>query len=64
MRREDLREATRKKAEKNTHKLEKRLSRGEKKNAKRMATVASVYNIERFSRTPEEVIGELASINV
>src|SRR5438094_5029194 len=36
MRREDLREATKKKAEKTKHKLLNRLSRGEKRNAKRM----------------------------
>jgi hypothetical protein len=61
MRREDLREATRKKAESTQHKLNKRMSRGEKSNAKRMATVASVYNIDLFIRTPEQIIGELKS---
>lgn len=59
MRREDLREATRKKAENTKHKLQKRQSRGEKANAKRMATVASVYNIDRFIRTPEQIVGEI-----
>lgn len=61
MRREDLREATRKKADATTHKLKKRLSRGEKSHAKRMATVASVYSIEKFTRTPEEIIGEFSA---
>jgi len=51
MRREDLREATRKRAEKSQHKLNKRKSRGEKANSKRMATVASVYGIETFIRS-------------
>jgi hypothetical protein len=60
MRKEDLREATRKKAETRTHKLDKRLSKGEKKNAKRMATVAAVYTIAPFARTPEEIVASLA----
>jgi hypothetical protein len=59
MRQEDLREATRKKAEKTKHKLQKRQSKGEKANAKRMATVASGYNIDRFVRTPEQIVGEM-----
>jgi vacuolar-type H+-ATPase subunit H len=63
MRKEDLREATRKKAETTQHKLNKRRSRGEKANAKRMATVASVYSIDKFIRTPEQIIGELTSTN-
>ena len=59
MRREDLREATRKKAENTKHKLQKRQSKGEKANAKRMATVASVYNIDRFIRKPEQIVEEM-----
>lgn len=55
MRPEDLREATKKRAETAAPKLKKRLSRGEKRNAKRMAQVASVYNIDRNVRTPEQV---------
>ena len=43
MRHEGLREATRKAAESARHKLERRLSKGEKKDRKRMATVASRY---------------------
>jgi len=35
-----------------------RLSKGEKKNAKRMATVAAVYTIAPFVRTAEELVGE------
>lgn len=56
MRHEDLREPTRRKAESREHKLEKRLSRGEKRHAKRMATVAAVYTIAPYVRRPEEVI--------
>lgn len=63
MRRQDLREATRKKAERGRHKLRKRLSKGEKRNAKRMATVASVYRIAPFVRRPEEVAGSLAPVH-
>ena len=42
MRREDLREATRKAAEREQHKLKTRLSQGEKRHRQRMATVATV----------------------
>ena len=62
MRREDLREATRKAALSKPHKLSKRLSKGEKRNAKRMATVAVTYTIEPHVRTPEEVIRSMAPI--
>jgi hypothetical protein len=65
MKKEDLKEATRKKSEqKASHKLNKRRSKGEKSNRKRMATVASVYNIDRFFRKPEDIIDELFSIKV
>ena len=60
MRREDLRPATQKAAEQRRHKLSKRLSPGEKRNAKRMATVAAVYTVAPFVRTPAEVAGTLA----
>jgi len=55
MRKEDLREATKKRTEKE-RKLKKRLSRGEKKNAKRMAQVASVYSIQRHDRSAEDIV--------
>jgi hypothetical protein len=61
MRMEDLREQTRKSAAARTHKMATRLSKGEKKNAKRMATVAAVYTIMPFARRPEELIGESSS---
>lgn len=58
-----LREATRKAAERSKHKLDKRLSRGEKRNRKRMATVAAVYTIAPFVRTPEEIACTMAPIS-
>ena len=59
MRRADLREATRKAAAERTHKLQKRLSRGEKRNCKRMAQVAAVFTIAAFIRKPEDIVTEL-----
>jgi hypothetical protein len=58
MHEKDLREQTRKAAEKRKQKMGKRLSTGEKKNAKRMATVATVYTTEPFVRDPEDLIAE------
>jgi len=55
---QDLKEQTRKAAQNRKQKMEKRLSKGEKKSAKRMATVAAVYNTDRFERTAEDVIAE------
>lgn len=63
MRREDLREATRKKAETTEHKFQTRLSKGEKRNSKRMATVAAVYTIAPHVRKPEDVIRTFAPHN-
>ncbi len=51
-----LREATRKASEKQAHKQHTRLSPGEKKNRKRMATVVSVYEVEPYPRTAEQVL--------
>lgn len=64
MHKDDLRPATQKKAAATDKKLETRLSPGEKRNSKRMATVASVYNIDRFVRSPEDFRNELASIKI
>jgi len=61
VRKQDLRDQTKTSAEKSSKKLDKRMSKGEKKNRKRMATVASVYSIERYVRTPESIICELSS---
>lgn len=57
MRKEDLRPATRKAAEQEVHTTGARLQPGEKRNRKRMATVAAVYNIEAHERTAEEIMG-------
>ncbi len=59
MRTEDLREATRRAAAERTHKLTKRLSRGEKRNCKRMAQVAAVYTTAPFIRRPEDIVTDL-----
>ena len=62
--REDLREATRKAAEKRRQQREQlsrfsRLKPGEKKHSKRMATVAAVYTTAPFVRSPEEFLQSL-----
>jgi len=54
----DLREQTRKAAKARKHKMGARLSKGEKKNAKRTATVAAVYTIAPFVRKPEDLVPE------
>lgn len=59
MRHEDLREGTRRAAEKSTRKLETRLTPGEKSNRKRMAQVATVYSIAPFPRTAADVVHTL-----
>ena len=51
-----LREATRRAMEQVAHKQQTRLSPGEKSHRKRMATVVSVYGIERYVRTPEQIL--------
>jgi hypothetical protein len=51
-----LRDATRKALEREVHKQHTRLSPGEKKQRKRMATVASVYEVEPYPRTPEQIL--------
>lgn len=56
----DLREPTRKAAQGRTHKLDQRLTKGEKRNAKRMATVAAVYTVAPWVRSPEQVARTLA----
>lgn len=59
MRESDLRQSTQKAAQKRKQKLESKLSQGEKKGSKRMATVAAVYTVERFERTPEQVYSNI-----
>jgi hypothetical protein len=53
MRQEDLRPSTRKAAEKPVQRSGARLNPGEKRNRKRMATVATVYSIEPQTRSPD-----------
>ena len=59
MRHEDLREGTRRAAEKSVRKLETRLTPGEKSNRKRMAQVATVYSIAPFPRGPSDILHSL-----
>lgn len=59
MRHEDLRESTRRAAEKKGRKLETRLTPGEKSNRKRMAQVATVYSIAPFPRGPADILHTL-----
>lgn len=63
MRKSDLREATRKAAEERKPRLQHRRSPGEKSKTKRMSTVAAVYTVEPFVRTPEQIVRELAPIH-
>ena len=51
---QDLREATAKAAQKASQGRSTRLSPGQKRQRKRMATVASVYGVPRFERRPED----------
>jgi len=62
MRPDALREQTRKAAESSTTKLKKRLSKGEKRNRRRMATVASVYTVAPFPRGPTDIVRELRPV--
>lgn len=62
MRTSDLRPETRKAAAQREHKLKKRLSKGEKRSTKRMATVAAVYSMEEFVRSPGQIVAELRSV--
>jgi hypothetical protein len=62
MRKQDLREPTRRKAERRVHKMTKLLARGEKCNAKRMSTVAAVYTSDPFVRGPQDIVRELAPV--
>jgi len=59
----DLREATRRAAEERQPRLKHRRSPGEKSKTKRMSTVAAVYTIEPFVRTPEQIASELAPVH-
>jgi hypothetical protein len=62
MRQEALRAQTRKAAEGTAHKLRTRLSKGEKRHRKRMATVAAVYRIAPYVRRADDIVRELAPV--
>jgi hypothetical protein len=62
MRHEDLREGTKKAAEKSQRKLQTRLTRGEKRNRKRMAQVATIYTIDPWGRTPTDIVDDLRPV--
>jgi hypothetical protein len=59
VRQSELREATRKAATAQQPRLKHRRSKGEKSASKRMSTVAAVYTIAPYRRTPEQIVGEL-----
>lgn len=62
MRQDALRPQTRQAAETSTHKLRTRLSTGEKRHRKRMATVASVYDIAPYVRSADTIVRDLAPV--
>lgn len=55
---EDLREPTQRAAEARAKTFTARLGKGRRLHAKRMASVAAVYTVEPFVRTPEEILPE------
>ena len=57
MRPDALRPTTAKAAKQATAKLQTRLSKGEKRNRKRMAEVGAVYDLTPLARTPNDIIG-------
>lgn len=59
MRHEDLRPATKEAAARRNRKLEKRLSKGEKRNTKRMSQVAAVYTVAPFVRDAGHVVDDM-----
>jgi len=62
LRKEYLTVATRKAAESSRHKMDTRLSQGEKRGRKRMATVAAVYTVAPYLRTAQDVIAGLRHV--
>lgn len=56
MRPDGLRPATKKASEASTHKLKTRLTRGEKKDRKRMAELAVVYDCKPVPREPSDIL--------
>ncbi|MGH9222697.1 MAG: ISKra4 family transposase, partial [Acidimicrobiales bacterium] len=63
MRPDSLRPATEKAAAAATNKLETRLSKGEKRNRKRMAEVGAAYDLAPVPRTPADVLASKAGDN-
>ncbi|MCC7251977.1 ISKra4 family transposase [Hyphomicrobium sp.] len=63
MRKGHLRAATAEAASRRTHKLKRRLSKGEKKNLRRMATVAAIWSVTRYVRTPEQIVREMQPVH-
>jgi hypothetical protein len=62
MRPQDLRETTQKAAANTSHKLQTRLSKGEKRNRKRMAEVAVIYSVAPFPRTTMDIVHDLKPV--
>jgi hypothetical protein len=62
MRHEDLRPATKKAAEAGQRKLATRLTKGEKRNRKRMAQVATIYSLSPQERKPEDILHDLRPV--
>jgi hypothetical protein len=58
MHEKDLRQATAKAAQQSNQWRKTRLSPGEKRQRKRMATVASVYSTARFERSATDILGD------
>lgn len=56
VRHQDLRESTRKAADKSAHKLQTRLTPGEKCNRKRMTQVCTVYSVEPWERSAADIV--------
>ena len=56
MRPEDLREATQRAAAQRVKTFTARLGRGRRLHAKRMASVAAIYTVERWVRKPEDIL--------
>ena len=63
MRPDDLRPQTKKAADSEIHKKNTRLSKGEKRNRKRMATVASVYDIAPYIRTADTIMDKCSVVD-
>ncbi len=64
MRKEGLREATRKRAEASTPQVPRGVARQDKSNRKRMATVAAIYHIDRQVRSPQSVAQQFAPLRL